>query len=74
MIGRSRNGKEYRATANQIDVENKLPVKKVKTVINLEDTKTFWNEFSQKLALIYFGGSESDESDDSETSDIGFII
>ena len=70
MIGRSRNGKECKATTNQIDVENETSVKKVKTVINAEDTKTFCDEFSEEVEYIYFG----DESDDSETSDIDFVI
>ena len=73
MIGRSRNGKECKATTNQIDVENETSVKKVKTVINAEDTKTFCDEFSEELEYIYFGDT-GDESNDSETSDIDFVI
>ena len=69
FVGRSRNGKERKGTSNQIDVKNKLPVKKVKPVINVEDTKKHCDEFSEK---IYFGDT-GDESD-SESSDIDFVI
>ena len=54
----------YKATTNQIDVENEAPFKKVKTVIHVEDTKTFFDEFSKELEYIYFG----------DTSDIDFVI
>ena len=73
MAGRSRNSKECKATTNQINVKNEPPVEKVKTVINAEDTKTFCNEFSEELEYIYFGDT-GDESDDTETSDIDFVI
>ena len=73
MIGRLRNGKECKATTNQIDVKNEPPIKKAKTVINTEDTKTFCDEFSEESECVYFSDSGS-ESDDSGTSDIDFVI
>ena len=73
MTGRSRNGTECKATTNQFNVENEPSVKKVKTVINAADTKTFCNEFSEELEYIYFGDT-GDECDDTETSDIDFFI
>ena len=66
-------GEECKATTNQIDVENEPPVNKVKTEINVEDTKTFYNEFNGELEYIHFGDT-ADESDDSETSDIDSVI
>ena len=53
--GLSRNGKECKANTIQIDVENVPPVKKVKPVINAEDIKTFFNEFSKESEYVYFG-------------------
>ena len=72
FIRRPRNGKECKSTANQIFVENKPPVKKVKTAINVDDTKTLWDEFSEELQYMYFDDSV-DESDDSESSNISFV-
>lgn len=66
MIGQSRNGKECKATTNQIDVENEPPVKKVKPVKTAEDAKIFCNAFSEKLEYTYYGDT-NEESDDSKT-------
>ena len=49
------------------------PLKKVKTVKNAEDTKTFCDKFftdSEELEYIYLG----DTGDDSETCNIDFVI
>ena len=53
-------------------MENKPPVKKVKTAINVDDTKTLWDEFSEELQYMYFDDSV-DESDDSKSSNISFV-
>ena len=68
----SRNDKSCKSTTNQIFVENKPLVKKVKTVINVEDTKTLCDEFSEELQHMYFDGS-GDESDNSESSNTSFV-
>ena len=39
-------------------VENEPPVKKVKTVMNAEDTKKFCDEFSEELEYICFGDTD----------------
>ena len=54
MIGQSRNGKECKATTNQIDVENEPPTEKVKPVKTAEDTKIFCDAFSEKFRINIF--------------------
>ena len=73
MRGWSRKNKEYKTTANQIDIEKELSVTKVRTAINIEDTTTFCNEFRKTLGYKYFSGT-FDQNDGSETFDIDFVI
>ena len=73
MRGWSRKNKEYKTTANQIDIEKELSVTKVRTAINIEDTTTFCYEFRKTLGYKYFSGT-FDQNDGSETFDIDFVI
>ena len=73
MRGWSRKNKEYKTTANQIDIEKEPSVTKARTAINIEDTTKFCNEFRKTLGYKYFSGT-LDQNDDSETFDIDFVI
>lgn len=70
-MNRSKNNKGVKTIINQISTKKEHPVKKVRTVINVEYTKQFTKNSVNTYS--YFGNN-SDEDGDNKTSYVELFI